>query len=138
MRRSFGTSIINFFKMPSPGSSPQMSSHKRAAKTRTLIQKESAVGATVFGPIPAGHRREFFCLDEHTWVWFEEWVDKETHSRQTLNVHYEFQPRGVLKIVNGVASGYVTGQELVSLLTAMRAYYKKVSKEVYGLSPAVI
>lgn len=115
-----------------------MSSHKRAAKTRALIQKESVVGATVFGPVPAGHRREFFCLDEHTWVWFEEWKDQATHEHHTLNVQYEFQPRGVLKIVNGVASGYVTGQELVSLLTAMRAYYKKVSKEVYGLTPAVI
>ena len=40
---------------------------------RELIQLESEIGAQLFGEIPKGHRREFFCLDEKTWIWYEEW-----------------------------------------------------------------
>ena len=31
---------------------------------RRLIEMESRIGRELFGPIPAGHRRDFFCLDE--------------------------------------------------------------------------
>jgi hypothetical protein len=33
---------------------------------RELIQLESEIGAKLFGPVPQGFRREFFCLDENT------------------------------------------------------------------------
>ena len=39
---------------------------------RQLIELESEIGRELFGPIPAGHQRDFFCLDAHTWVWHEE------------------------------------------------------------------
>ena len=47
----------------------------RKVTRRDLIRMESKIGATVFGPVPANHRREFFCLDEHTWVWYEEYFE---------------------------------------------------------------
>ncbi len=28
-----------------------------------LIRHEAKIGGTIFGPVPKGHRREFFCLD---------------------------------------------------------------------------
>ena len=43
---------------------------------RELITLESEIGSQLFGPIPEGHRREFFCLDEKTWIWHEEWLDE--------------------------------------------------------------
>ncbi len=30
-----------------------------------LLLQEAKLGGTLFGDVPAGHRREFFCLDEH-------------------------------------------------------------------------
>lgn len=119
-------------------SSPQMSAHRRATKERDLIRKESKIGATLLGKIPTGHHREFFCLDEHTWVWYEEWFDSTEKMTKTMNVHYDFQPRGVLKIVDGIPTGYVVGAELKHLLETIRTYYKRVSQEVYGQTAARI
>ncbi len=119
-------------------SSSQMSSHKREARRKELIKQESAIGATLFGKIPEGHQREFFCLDEYTWIWHESWIDEVTKATKTMHVRYEFQPRGVLKIVDGIATGFVAGDELKYLLQSMTTYYKRVSKEVYGVAPTPI
>jgi len=105
---------------------------QRAARERELIQRESKIGATLFGPIPVGHTREFFNLDRYTWVWFEEWYDINTKTTKSMNVRYEFQTSGVLKIVDNVPSGYVVGQELVQLLTAIYTYEKRVMAELYN------
>ena len=40
---------------------------------RDLIRLESEIGAQLFGPLPKGRRREFFCLDASTWIWHEEY-----------------------------------------------------------------
>lgn len=51
---------------------PKSKDQVEAEAYREAIQEEAKVGAKVFGPVPAGVRREFFCLDERTWVWHEE------------------------------------------------------------------
>ena len=114
---------------------PSAQSQMRSAQ-RTLLTQEAKIGATLFGDIPAGHTRQFFCLDEHTWVWFEEWFDEKLGIMQHMNVHYELQPRGVLKLVNGTPRGYVTGQELQNLLHSIQTYHNRVAKEVYNYAPA--
>lgn len=119
-------------------SSSQMSLHKREARQKELLKQEGAIGASLFGKIPDGHQREFFCLDEYTWIWHESWIDEATKTTKTMNVRYEFQPRGVLKIVDGIATGFVTGDELKHLLESMGTYYKRISKEVYGVTPKLI
>ena len=48
---------------------------RKAALYRNLIRHEAKIGGQLFGPVPKDGRREFFCLDRHTWVWHEEWVD---------------------------------------------------------------
>lgn len=112
----------------------QLSAHKRAARLRNLMRKEAQVGSSVFGAVPAGHSREFFCLDAVTWVWSEQWYDPTTKSNQHMLVRYEFQSRGVLKTVNDVTCGYVEGRELKNLVTAIESYAAKVTTEVYGRS----
>ena len=67
---------------------------------RELIELEAEIGGALFGPIPHGHRREFFCLDEHTWVWHEEWVDANKQ-RQVTSTRYEIHTNGVLKAQDG-------------------------------------
>lgn len=110
---------------------------KRSVKKMTereLLNLESKIGAALFGEVPAGHRREFFCLDEKTWIWFEEWKDQKGAYRQTTT-RYEVHDKGILKVQEGPRYEYLEGQELQNLLMATRLYYEKVARQVYNLNP---
>ncbi len=113
-----------------------VSAYKRAIKERELIKKESRIGGTLFGAVPAGHTREFFVLDEYVCIWDEQWFDEKAGMMRQMHVRYEFQPRGVLKIVNGIAKGFVEGPELKNLMRAVAMYHDRVAVEVYGYAPA--
>ncbi len=130
LRKAF--KLITGFDLPvnsQPGKAP---THKQYHQRRNqLIQAEAAIGGKLFGPVPRGHEREFFCLDRYTWVWYESW-HHPLHGAQQMMVQYETQPNGVLKTVNGAIAGYVEGKELDHLLQAIEQYYTRVSKEVYG------
>ena len=67
---------------------------------RELLALESEIGSELFGEIPKGHRREFFCLDEKTWMWHEEWIDAK-HKLKTHTIKYEVTNRGILKTQPG-------------------------------------
>lgn len=111
---------------------------KRPLKTlteRELLTLESEVGAKLFGPIPAGHRREFFCLDEHTWIWHEEWLDA-SKKLTTSTVRYEVSEHGVLKVQGGARYSYLEGEELQNFGIATRMYYEQVARQVYRRDPA--
>ncbi len=104
---------------------------------RELIKLEAEIGSRLFGPLPRGHRREFFCLDATTWIWHEEWVDD--HRRlQTATTRYEVQDRGVLKVQEGARYSYVEGAELENLTMAVRMYYERVAREIYHTEPVQI
>ncbi len=113
-------------------SSKQRTSYQKAMTERQLIRRESKIGSQLFGPVPAGRNREFFCLDERTWVWSESWYEQRTKAYQSVQVQYEFQDRGVLKLINKVPHGYVDGNELRHLVEAIQIYYDRVAVEVYG------
>ncbi len=119
------------------GSEPQATKTKQRRKVtrRDLIRMESKIGAQLFGPIPAGHRREFFCLDDNTWVWYEEWVDKQGRRRE-LTTRYEVHPNGVLKVQDGQPYSVVEGDELRNLAIATDLYYQRVAREIYQQDPA--
>lgn len=102
---------------------------------RQLIELETEAGRTVFGPVPHGHRREFFCLDDHTWVWYEEWVD-ENKKKQSMTTRYEVHTNGILKAQNGVAYKFIEGEELQNLALATKLYYERVMRGVYVRDPA--
>lgn len=103
---------------------------------RDLIRMESRIGGKLFGPVPKGHRREFFCLDRYTWVWYEEWVDATTHKRVSTTTRYEVHDNGVLKVQQGQPYRFVEGQELTNLVWAMHLYYEEVTRQIYGYDPA--
>lgn len=107
----------------------------RKVTRRDLIRMESKIGATVFGPVPANHRREFFCLDEHTWVWYEEWIDEATGQRREMTTRYEVHPHGVLKVQDGQPYALVEGEELRNLAIATRMYREQVMRGVYHRDP---
>lgn len=101
---------------------------------RSLIERESEIGRELFGPIPAGHKREFFCLDPQTWVWHEEWKDENNISRSSTT-RYEVQPGGILKVQPGRVYKYLEGEELENLGIAVKLYYERCAREVYGKDP---
>lgn len=114
-----------------------MSKKQRPRFTRRdLIRMESRIGGQLFGPVPKGHRREFFCLDRHTWVWYEEWVDPTTRKRVSTTTRYEVHDNGVLKVQEGQPYKFVEGQELTNLVWAMHLYYEEVARNIYGYDPA--
>jgi hypothetical protein len=107
---------------------------EREAKLyRNLMRHEARVGGTVFGPIPAGRRREFFCLDEHTWVWHEEWTD-QNNKHQVMTTRYDVRPNGVLKSQNGSHYQPVKDQEALRLLKATRLYRDKINQQIYNFA----
>jgi len=99
---------------------------------RDLIRREAIIGGQLFGPVPSGHSRQFFCLDKHCWVWHEEWIDQRTGQRQTLTTRYEIRPTGILKAQGDQAYHYVEPEEQSNLLAAIKLYYTQVMKRVYG------
>ena len=103
---------------------------------REVIRDFARMGGHLFGPIPSGSRREFFCLDEHTWIWHEEWTDKGGmhHVRTT---RYDIRPHGIFKAQDGQPYQPLSLEEMNRLYTAMYHYYENVQSTVRNLQPAV-
>jgi hypothetical protein len=107
----------------------------RKYSERELIQLESEIGAKLFGPLPAGGRREFFCLDENTWIWYEEGVSPQTGRLETSTTRYEIHDNGILKVQEGSRYLFIEGAELENFLKATRLYYEQVAREIYKRDP---
>lgn len=111
--------------------SAQRQADRKAELYRNFIRHEAKIGGELFGQVESGRRREFFCLDEHTWVWHEEWRNArgEAHVQTT---RYDIRPSGVIKSQNGKYQP-VSPSELSRLITAMKHYQGRVYNEIYSL-----
>lgn len=109
----------------------QSQSDKRARRYRDLIRREAKIGGELFGPIAPGGRREFFCLDKHTWIWHEEWMD-DKGVRHAVTTRFDVRPHGVFKAQDGQPYVQLVGQEAQAFLNAVRLYNKRVQTEMYG------
>lgn len=96
---------------------------------RDLIYLESRVGSRIFGEIPVGHIREFFCYDKDTWMFYESW--QEDGVKKETTVKYEVQKKGILKVMPGLKYEYLRGAELENFMAAVRNYTKVVGEQVY-------
>ncbi len=101
---------------------------------RELLQLESEIGSQLFGPIPKGHRRSFFNLDQSTWIWHEEWLDDKNNLQQATT-RYEIQNGHILKVQEGARYSYLEGKELENLALAVQMYFERVMREVYHRDP---
>lgn len=109
----------------------QRQEEHRAELYRSLIRHEAKIGGQLFGPVPKGNRREFFCLDERTWVWHEEWVDVNG-VRQTKTTRYDVRPNGILKAQDGQHYQHVPADEARNLYNAINLYEQKINSELYA------
>lgn len=114
------------------GAAPHSTKH---LTERDLIRMESQIGAQLFGQVIPGHRREFFCLDEHTWIWYEEWTDQHTKQKHTITTRYEIHENGILKVQDGQPYKSVEGEELRNLVSAIQLYYDQVVRGIYRHDP---
>lgn len=105
-----------------PKFAPTLSREQRRANAyRQLLREEARMGGQLFGPVPAGRRREFFCLDRYTWVWHEEWTDAQG-KEHVVTTRYDIRPQGILKSQGHNSYQLVQGAELRNLYQAARLY----------------
>jgi hypothetical protein len=106
------------------------SEDRKQAILQDLMRREVEVTRDIFGPVPKGVRREFFCLDKHTWVWYEEWTDNGQLKQMTTR--YVIRPKEILKSQNGSAYRRLTLEEARNFQKATRAYYNKIKTHLYA------
>lgn len=104
---------------------PAKAGERQAELYRRLLQEEAKLGGMLFGPLPAGHRREFFCLDRNTWVWHEEWID-EAGQRQVVTTRYTIRPNIILKSQGNSGYQQVGRDEMRNLYQAAKLYRDRV------------
>ena len=109
----------------------QREEKRRSELYRNLIRHEAKIGGQLFGPVPKGHRREFFCLDRSTWVWHEEWLDS-SNQRQSRTTRYDIRPTGILKAQGGTNYQQVSPQEARHLYEAVKLYQQLIRNELYN------
>jgi len=117
-------SLLNLIK-------PQNDEDRQALLYRELIRKEAKLGGNLFGPVPEGVRREFFCLSRHTWIWHEEWIDENGQTR-VITTRYDIRPNGILKAQDGQAYRYVDREEGKRFCHAVKLYEKTMREELYA------
>lgn len=100
---------------------------------RALLHYEARLGGELFGPIPKGVRREFFCLDKHTWVWHEEWTDEQGKHR-AVTTRYDVRPSGVVKSQGANSYQSLSTQEASNLYRAVALYKDRVGNELLRLA----
>lgn len=117
------------FQLPIGGINKQRKNDQREVQLqRALIHREAKIGSELFGPIPKGHRREFFCLDERTWVWHEEWTDAKG-VRRVMTTRYDVRPDRILKSQGHMSYHALSPEEEKNFFRAVRLYGERVQAD---------
>lgn len=96
-----------------------------------LINAESRLGGAIFGPIPEGHRREFFHDQRNIWIWYEGWKDAADELHQ-FTVRYEVRTTGIYKKVTSGKYLKLEGDELDNFIKATKAYLYMIKRYIYN------
>jgi hypothetical protein len=112
---------------------PQTDEQRQAELERKLLRREAQIGGQLFGPVPKGHNRQFFCLDQYTWIWHEEWLD-ENRKRHVVTTRYDVRPNGVLKQQDGQTYQPISREEARNLYRAVQQYRERVEADFASLT----
>jgi hypothetical protein len=91
---------------------------------RELIRREARIGGKLFGEVPKGHSRQFFCLDEHTWIWHEEW--SENGQAKSITTRYIVRPSGIVKAQGDQGLKKLSKKEALNFYLATEIYCQRV------------
>lgn len=98
----------------------------RATQIRQKMLRHNAqIGGQFFGEVPNGHDRQFFCLDQHSWVWHETWIDTN-NKKHSLTTRYDVRPNGIFKVQNGGSYQSLSANETRNLYQAAQLYLKRI------------
>ncbi|MBQ3261115.1 hypothetical protein IJH29_00425 [Candidatus Saccharibacteria bacterium] len=107
-----------------------LDAHRRPLRTLDdKINAESELGRTIFGPVPAGHQREFFEHKKNLWIWHESWT--EFGVRKEVTIRYEVRPNGVFKKTNTSLYHKLSGAELANFRAATKKYLELIKTNLY-------
>lgn len=97
-----------------------------------LMNAESELGRTLFGPVPYGHQREFFkSREKNIWIWHESWVAGDGTPGE-ITIRYEVRPEGVFKRANNGSYTRINGVELDNFRQAARSYLNLIKTNLYS------
>jgi hypothetical protein len=103
---------------------PRNHDQRQAKLERELIAMEAKIGGELFGKVPSGGSRQFFCLDEHSWIWHEEWKKDGRH--HAVTTRYEVRPDGILKMQDGKHYQRLSDEEARNLYQTTELYRQRV------------
>ena len=115
--------FTQFFKKQSQADAKQ-------SLEREILRREAALAKSIFGPVQPEGKREFFCLDENTWVWYEEWID-DAGDRQQVTTRYLIRDREIVKSQNGGAYVRLNQKEMENFKQATDEYIKRAEDGLY-------
>ncbi len=101
-------------------------------KYRRLINYEAKIGGNLFGKVEPTRQRRFFCLDERTWVWHEEWYDDNKKLHRST-VRYDVHPDGIYKVGHDLSRHALSDEELENFHQAVQLYARKIEQELQSL-----
>jgi hypothetical protein len=116
--------------MPLPKISDLIFSNPKKITEADLINAESEAAREIFGPVPAGHRREFFHHGKNVWIFHESWPNGD--QTREMTVRYEVRMTGVFKKPLGGKYKQLSGSELDNFIRATRKYLKLIKVRVYN------
>ena len=96
-----------------------------------LIDAESEIGKTIFGPIPDGHQRKFFEYRKNVWIWHESYINP-SGVMEDMTVRYEVRPEGVFKRPENGGYSKIEGEELNNFRKAARMYLDLIKTKLYS------
>ena len=109
---------------------PKLPARNRSEKIQTeILELEAKIGASIFGPISKHQDRSFFCLNRHTWVWHEQWIDENKKSK-SLMTYYHIRSNGIFKSFGNQSYQLLSNEELDNFIKATKQYAEIVPQKL--------
>lgn len=103
---------------------------KRPVTLDQLKSEESEIGSTIFGSKP-GVQTVFFNDNEQSWFFYQTTTGRRSEEN-SVTLHYEVHPEGVLRIKDKEINGcLIEGEELKNFTDSVHIYRDLVMEKIY-------